>query len=301
MKHAVRYGANAMMTFNVKDSCGQPCTNVAVSVFAYAAYGKKGETTVIHTDTNGLAVIALKTTGGIKYSIVGEGYYKTTGEFTFLKSYADWVKGGKWQPWNPTIEVTLKEKRNPIPMHVKWVECEIPLWNQPIGYDLEKGDWVVPHGKGKYADMFLCYDEDIVNLKTDFAKSFRIEFPGSCNGAYVKAKTTFSDFVSDYEAATNGYVNIFEYGIQYRAGHILKATRFERDNYFVFRTRSRVDDNGNLLTANYGKIYGAFEYSVGPNRYVRFSHYFNPNSNDRNLEFDCRNNLLDPSDRITIP
>jgi hypothetical protein len=49
----------------------------------------------------------------------------------------------------------------------------------------------------------------------------------------------------------------------------------------IFRTRTRVDEDGNLISAHYGKIYGLWEFST----MIRVKDmFFNPNPNDTNLE-----------------
>ena len=55
----------------------------------------------------------------------------------------------------------------------------------------------------------------------------------------------------------------------------------EDDEYLVFRTRIVKDDNGNIVSANYGKIYGAIR-TVG--FFGAKAIYFNPTPNDVNME-----------------
>ena len=53
------------------------------------------------------------------------------------------------------------------------------------------------------------------------------------------------------------------------------------DDCMIFRTRTRVDENGKLVSAHYGKIYGPWEFST----VIRIKDiYFNPTPNDLNLE-----------------
>ena len=49
------------------------------------------------------------------------------------------------------------------------------------------------------------------------------------------------------------------------------------------------DDNGNVKSAYYGKIYGDFNMQDIDG--VEFLYYLNPILNDRNLEWDMKNNL----------
>ena len=65
-------------------------------------------------------------------------------------------------------------------------------------------------------------------------------------------------------------------------------------NYF-FRVRTLLDEHGNVKSALYGKIYGDF---------MQFAYYLNPTPNDRNVEFDPKQNLLHglkPTEEVTAP
>ena len=65
-------------------------------------------------------------------------------------------------------------------------------------------------------------------------------------------------------------------------------------NYF-FRVRTVKNDEGNIVSAYYGKIYGDF---------MQFSYYLNPTPNDRNIEFDPKQNLissLDALEQVSAP
>jgi hypothetical protein len=75
----------------------------------------------------------------------------------------------------------------------------------------------------------------------------------------------------------------------------------EKSNYdpekhaYFFRIRTVVDSAGQIVSANYGKIYGDF---------MNFTYYVNPTPNDRNIEFDPKQNLftnLKPEEQVTAP
>ena len=55
----------------------------------------------------------------------------------------------------------------------------------------------------------------------------------------------------------------------------------EDDECLVFRTRIVKDEKGNIVSANYGKIYGGIR-TVG--FFGAPAIYFNPNPNDLNME-----------------
>lgn len=63
----------------------------------------------------------------------------------------------------------------------------------------------------------------------------------------------------------------------------------------MFRVRTVLDDEGNIVSARYGKIYGPIEYGEsdsGSGGKIRFTYYLNPTPNDRNVEFDPEQNLF---------
>ena len=68
-----------------------------------------------------------------------------------------------------------------------------------------------------------------------------------------------------------------------RPGQPVDTNRDENRNYF-FRVRTVLDEEGNVKSALYGKIYGDF---------MQFRYYLNPTLNDRNVEFDPEHNLLE--------
>ena len=62
------------------------------------------------------------------------------------------------------------------------------------------------------------------------------------------------------------------------------TNNIDSSRVFVLRLRTVLDENGNIKSANYGKIYGDFLGTL--------THYFNPTKNDQSLEFDRKRNLL---------
>ena len=68
---------------------------------------------------------------------------------------------------------------------------------------------------------------------------------------------------------------------------------------YCFRIRSKFDENGNLVDAYYGKIYGGFDFFAGTTKFVgaKFLYYLNPKSLDRNLEWDRKTNLFDAPEK----
>ena len=101
-------------------------------------------------------------------------------------------------------------------------------------------------------------------------------------GFYIESLDEQSDLKSDYLANTNAI---------YRANYVFslvsadkKQTGLERNQYLVFRTRTRVDGNGNLVGAHYGKYCAGWRSDANKMR-IGFG-CFNPVENDLNIEGD---------------
>ena len=71
---------------------------------------------------------------------------------------------------------------------------------------------------------------------------------------------------------------------------------FQSNEYIAFKSRIKRDADGSIIGAHYGKFYSGIEFMRGLGEYVGvgFLYYFNPTPNDRNLEFDGKNNLFKP-------
>jgi hypothetical protein len=126
------------MTFHVADEFGKPLegATVALSVFVRHEEGEGfGEdvhaTTTAATDSHGIATLE----GSTPYSVVGFGvrplpgfYILDAREYSFKSA-----QNGRWQPWNPSVELILRPILNPVPMYARpKVEIFIPKPNQKI-------------------------------------------------------------------------------------------------------------------------------------------------------------------------
>lgn len=98
-------------------------------------------------------------------------------------------------------------------------------------------------------------------------------------------KDQFSDLKSCHLANTSA---AFEDKLTYVQEKLPNMPRrwdfLNNDSYLVFRTRTRVDDKGNLIGAHFGKIYGCW---CSDDREMTFcGGCFNPVENDPNIEGD---------------
>ncbi len=301
-----------MVTIRVVDSSGNPV------VGAYVRGGFPRSDSYNHftvdeglTDSNGLRVLSGKSVHTMTYFVDKEGYYKTTGKYWFYRRGEDTIRRGRWQPWNPTYTVVLKEKRNPIGMYAMRVSINIPVRDQAIGFDLEKGDWVAPYGRGIIADLLFKFTA-IYEGRQTFSKRLDLTFSNAKDGLQLLPLNRSSEFMSIYTAPEGDYAPALIDEQARTQTEKLKRSEIERDHYLVFRVRSVTNEQGKIVLANYAKLYGPnlldpiIEYGrMGKVDRLQFTYYFNPTPNDRNLEFDPSRNLFrwshNAPQRVSVP
>ena len=199
-------------------------------------------------------------------------YYSTLIRYEFSNSKEN-VIDGKWQPWNPTIELVLKERVNPIPMYAtsRWNELKIPLLNTWCGFDMTVNDWVSPHGSGSHADIEIYYQWDGFDGKDYHGSTLEIRFPDEKAGYYTfqypcnKNGRSQHSFISPYHAEPSNTFNpkmsfsdiivLKKEPVGDRVFQCIRSNHMKRGTGYIFRTRTRFDENGNLIGAHYGKIY----------------------------------------------
>jgi hypothetical protein len=227
------------------------------------------------------------------------------------------------------LEVVLPRILNPVPLYaLRNVSVKFPVQAEWIGFDFEVADWVAPHGKGKTNDIlfrfhneFKGWDDRIKSpddmeralavsregcvvkkiewsmdvFKTSFGKwdSFlEISFPGKKEGMVEVARfLSYSRLKVPHSAPIDGYLSAWRY-----EGKSYSAKVYRKDVGYFLRSRVRLDQDGNILSANYAKIIGDFLVASKGGQ-VTFSYFFNPVPNDRNLEFDTNRNLF-PRDKL---
>jgi hypothetical protein len=230
---------------------------------------------------------------GIGLDINKPGYYQSGApipKFAKVDSVTN-----HWLPWDDTYTTVLRPIVNPIAMYAKTAWCEIPVADEPCGYDLQAGDWVAPHGKGKVADLILTYSgryESLDNL--DVTVTVRFSNPSDgIQTAQLPTKWSYSWFEWTRVAPESGYVPT----LVSRFRHDSKDAKFEttetENKRYYFRVRT-VEENGRIVSALYGKIRGGLAlapYSQTTCK-VQLPYYLNPTPLDRNLEWDTKRNLL---------
>jgi hypothetical protein len=270
------------------------------------------EDTKARTDREGLAVVRFDSErGDSTYGIYNmPGYYSTRSlQYQFKE-----IKNGRWSPWNPVVNVVLKPILNPIPMYGRRVGelpalLEIPLRDNPCGYDLIAGDWVKPYGKGSRSDIIFTLNEikPIRDVMQAFEYRLEITFSNKGDGLQSVLVPLLPHEGSELRlprfAPETGYESkiVKQIGRPVDGKPMYPSTR-EDQNYF-FRVRTILDEHGNIKSALYGKIFGDISCDViNSNKgYLQFAYCLNPTSMDRNLEFDPQKNLSgDPSSSSSV-
>lgn len=294
--------ADAQATFRVIDTEGVPVTNALIKhCFHNNRTPDKERLVEKYTGTNGYAVFQGETSGGLTYRVQKDGYYSSDGKYTEWQE--KWtppdspnIKKGRWQPWNPTFEVVLKQIKNPIPMYVKSIRTDIPVPNTFVGFDLERGAWVAPYGGGIRSDILFKLYRDLKSWQ-DYRSSLTITFPSRGDGIqniYATHKGG-AELAMPYSAPLDGYTtNLF---FEESNGNYQEE---REDQNYTLRVRTVLDENGKVASALYGKIHGNILFDVrgSETASLLFTYYLNPVPNDRNIEFDPDKNLFGGRDRF---
>ena len=232
------------------------------------------------TDTNGLLVLTARSGPSIICGADKAGYYSSTGVTLNFSGKA----GGEWQPWNSTLDIVLKQIHSPISMYAKAIDSEPPVKNKVVGYDLSAGDWVAPYGRGEVTDVIFL--EQYTNLSlSDYDYTLTVTFPNKGDGIQsftLPDNVKGSGLKSPYEAPEDGYQpQVKRVNISHPPTPVVWD--YDANRRYFIRVRTVLDENGNVKSALYGKIYGDF---------MTFKYYINPTPNSRNIEFAPGQNLL---------
>ena len=217
-----------------------------------------------------------------------------------------------WQPDNLVVTLRLQRVEHPIPLFVKQLFSRasdsvssnyFDIGKGKMQFDLIKGSFLPPIGKGEYADIcFTRLEREDLGIGTNFngrtSLAYRdgimVEFLGDGNGL-IEIPSKKTDGIKIRTAPLEGYKA--DYLVTKGKDKSVKYfTSSNPDRNFAFRIRTKKDKNGKIVSAYYGKIYVDIEikkpYTVEVSVAApSFMYYLNPKSLDRNLEWDMKTNL----------
>ena len=222
----------------------------------------------------------------------------------------------KWLPYDEVQTITLQKIGKKIPLFVKEAR---PKRNQDLTtasdrkfcYDLVKGDWMPPFGKGEHSDIefkLLPRENFGVGIgpsgkpKPNFRDTISVAFIGDDNGI-IKLEPPPNAVLKVRTAPEYGYQQDFRIwsGL---TKTMLNDDSTDKNACHAFRIRTVRNEHGEIITSHYGKIYGDFAMKFNRDetpRGVYFTYYLNLTPNDRNLEWDMKHNLCPIRDSFNQP
>ena len=292
-ENACHNGADARVEFHVVDDIDKPVPNAKVNVFFDMMDRSKGRRIIGDADTNGVFVAEARTGGVLEIEVSREGYYLTKDEICFITmGHEHEVKNGKWQPWGIQEKVILRPIRNPVAVRVclnQWLRTKV--LNKWIGFDLERGDFVAPVGNGTVNDVEIKFDWDGMFGTKHNGMAVSLRFPDRFSGGYYVDRSTKSGFTGIYAADPDTiYTQDFYYHrhpIRDSKGRIIsvEGNGFDQSKALVVRSRCVVDENGQLVSAQYFLIENLdFACDREKRAALIFDLIYNPTPNDTNLE-----------------
>lgn len=276
---ALQHGAEARLTLRIVDSRGIPVKEAKING-TFLIGDVSGHKVEAVTDEEGVAVIEEKCTYEMLFHVSKDGYYMTTYRHYFSVPGFDCVKDGRWLPWDPVLEVVLKEVRNPEKMIIANKSLTFPK-GQTVGFDFEVGDLLSPYGKGMSADISLWFEQSI--QKTPYCYSNNIVV-SACDGGSIATlqKDLFSQFKFAYEAPLEGWMQSAELGLVRTHDKILRDVSLKENEYWVVKTHDKFGNKRFGIISDFsfgGSDKGTNFCGVG------ISFIFNTSSSSRNLEF----------------
>lgn len=279
-------GVKTRIALHVVDEDGVAVSDVNAH-FVFSRVEKYDEKNAV-TDRDGNCVVENLTCGNsIEVRLSKVGYYDSSIMLCYIRmGNVHGVKDDKWQPYPTEKTVVLRKIRNPIPM----IKCSdvftIPTTNKWVGFDFELKDWTAPYGKGRLPDIeaFFTWDGN-PPMSSKFVR-LDVRFSGAVSGCYFADKIVESKFNGVYNAVTNDCYGVGELAFysDIREGrHDVK--KFDFSKVLVVRTRCKLDDAGDIVSANYSTIRAILvDGGWDGHGEMTLRYYYNPMSNDTNLE-----------------
>lgn len=280
----VHGGPKAKECLKVVDQNGKPVQGAKIRGGFVTGDGLDDYTPVDgFTDAKGRFTAKGRTIRQLSLQITKKGYYGTRTAIEYKRE-----DDGRWEPYGETRTVVLNEICQlgglcvrPEKRRFGW---KIPCRGQWIGFDLEKFDWVAPYGEGRENDFLARYTAQIKSRFSDYRETLEISFTNNpYAGFYQGLKNMDSDLQWPYAADTNKEFQTSMFFLcEKRPGMVGNRIFLSDIAYLVFRTRTKVDEKGRLISAHYGMISGVWQF--GGDEMRMGDACFNPVPNDLRLE-----------------
>jgi hypothetical protein len=287
----------ARLTIRTVDDLGNPVPGATVDV-AFEHHLNPNSFTLKSGVSNaqGEFTAEHRTSGYITYGADKSGFYSSNGKWETIVQ----PKGGKWSPWNPTIDLVMRPILSPVPLLTKTIELrDVPIIGEGA-FDVVKGEWLPPLGKGTSPDFRFEWKGEwrgINDNEGELALSFSNPGDGLIPQPY--SYNSGSELRLFHKAPAEGYADSRRWRDEFKnpPDHPVRivVSDVREDIAYFFRVRMITNSSDGNITALYGKIEGDIAYFGAGRRGsgLRFKYYLNPTPNDRNLEYDGTNNLFD--------
>jgi hypothetical protein len=243
-----------------------------------------GKEVVLKSDALGEFTLRGNFRAHISLVITKDGFYETSGNF-FSGGKVAHPESGKLVNRRPDPDpvIVLKRKINPIEMTGRWLHGFAPATGKPLGFDFKRRDWVSPFGHGQIADIFFHFHDIEVRGHRDHTGSLTISFPNEGDGIlHFSAPRSHSfhfgsNLTPPAVAPEEGYEASLTLTVSADPDKPAGPVFNEQDNY-LFRTRTRLDEDGRVLAACYGWIRGPVRFNTFAYDYpvIEFCYLFNP-------------------------
>lgn len=295
------------LTLKVSDDTGQPLAGAQATIKFLKIGGEDVNTGL--TGQNGEFSALTGMSLGTFLKAEKPGYYMA--RFDNLNNFH--IPTGK-----ATVPLVLPRILQPIPLHVLRADyLQLPTQGEWLGYDLQEADFVPPHGKGKTTDIRFKYGREFLGWKMNEKKMasarhanrdktedeirffygkwrglLDVSFPGEKEGVVTEAERYwfYGQLRLPHLAPETGYAPSLRFESEIGVPYGKKDPRLV--GYYL-RTRVQLDADGDIISANYAKIYDEIRFDARGT--VSFWYYYNPTPNNRNLEFDPARNLFPQS------
>ncbi len=284
--------SSVKLKVHVHNEEGAPVANAKVKA---AFNDRSGNTEFLpsmkdQTDEEGNASVSGRDDFYTPVWVEKEGYYES-----YWETLVD-------KPETHDFSILLRAKLNPIPMYAKTTvlnanDKQGRVNGKQFGYDFMVGDFVPPHGNGSTSDLLITHTyqkKDTWNYSFDIL----VEFSNSEDGLipfFFDENFKNSKFRSVYTSPYENYLDKWPLHMVRNGAGIPATGNMDKSRNYYFRVRTKLNEKGEVESAHYGKIYGEFP---------GISYYLNPTPNDRNLEFDPKQNLLKnlkPQEQVRQP
>ena len=196
------------------------------------------------------------------------------------------------------LSISLMPKICPLPLVARRLENAHLAYTgeaSVMRYDCFVADWLPPYGKGKVPDLEFSMNQNGRNQEIPYILSIRFMNP---NDGFMRITEKYATQMVIREAPEAlSLINSIDLPIY---SDYTKLYNQSKQKY-VFRVRTQQSNEGEVISAFYGKLYNAFKLHIRDSGIdISFFYFLNPSQNNRNLEYNGKslNNVPHSWERI---